>query len=214
MGIAYLSFARSTAITRSAGVLATIAVVTAGCGPNPPGEAELSGPAVITSVSPSIPPATTASPSTSPTTIDLGVITADGYGPYQVGMSLVAADNAGLLVDQQSTEGCPGWVVAKGTDGYAEISLIFYDGNLLWLDVDKPGHATATGAQVGMAYPDVKAGYGGATEFTGPPGEKALSVRTGANTVFLRFDGSGKLARIEAGVADTLEFRYTDGEGC
>lgn len=159
-------------------------------------------------------PTPAASPTPSPTKADKGYLTAAGYGPYKIGLALAKAKSDKLLTKEKSTATCPGWVTGYGTGDYADVALVFFNGELAWLSVDKPAHQTATGAKTGLKLAAVKAMYGTAKELNGPPGEKALSVVSGKNALFFRFSKTGVLQLIEAGVAETLEFRYTEGEGC
>ncbi|WP_155375560.1 hypothetical protein [Catellatospora vulcania] len=172
-------------------------------------------PTAITSLSPSAVPSSAAAPAPSASPkVDKGFITAGGYGPYKIGLALAKADADKLVTKKQSAAGCPGWVAGFGSGAYADVAVVFYNGELLWFSTDGKSHQTAAGAKVGAKLADVKAMYAGAKELPGPNGEKALSVNSGKNTLFFRFTKAGVLQGIEAGSAETLEFRYTEGEGC
>ncbi|GAA1418319.1 hypothetical protein ACFQZ4_22795 [Catellatospora coxensis] len=192
-------------------VAALAAFGTAACGK---GGTPAAAPTAVTSLGPSAAPSSAApAPSPSPKA-EKGFITAGGYGPYVIGLALAKADAGKLVTKKQSTAGCPGWVAGFGSGEYADVAVIFYNGELLWFSTDGKSHQTAAGAQVGAKLAEVKAMYAGAKELPGPNGEKALSVDSGKNTLFFRFSKAGVLTGIEAGDAETLEFRYTEGEGC
>jgi len=189
-----------------------VALATAGClvrsegGPKEP-IVSTGGPVVTTA-----PP--TAAPTTPPAAEKLAPA---GIGPYAVGATLVALKSAKVLADLNESTGCAGWATARGTAPYGDaVTIIFYNGAVNWVEVTSPAISTVEGAKVGLTLAALKGIYGTkATELNDGLGGKAVSVH-GATALglFFRFDATGKVKTIEAGKSETLEFRFTEGEGC
>jgi len=164
------------------------------------------------------PPMTSAPPTTSPTTPPAAEkLASTGIGPYVVGAKLAALKSAKVLADLNESTGCTGWATAQGTAPYGDaVTIIFYNGAVNWVEVNSPAISTVEGAQVGMTLAALKGIYGTkATDLDDGLGGKAVSVH-GATALglFFRLDATGKVKTIEAGRSETLEFRFTEGEGC
>jgi hypothetical protein len=154
------------------------------------------------------PGGTSAKPGTSATTL-----TATGLGPYQVAVKRTALASAGVLGKVDTSKGCTDFVVAKGTSKYHAPTLVFYQGKLQYTSVTSTAVATGKGARVGTSYADVKNRHADGKELTDWLGAPAWFVTSGSNALLFRLK-NGKVHTIEAGVAEPLQFRYTDGEGC
>jgi len=145
-----------------------------------------------------------------------GVLGEDGIGPYLVGTAQSTLTNQGRLAGVTATSGCPNWATAKGTGVYAGLGLVFYQGRLDWVEVGAPGITARAGGRVGLTQAQLQAVYPGAALLTAALGAKAVAVRNVAsgNELFFRFGTGGTVSVIQAGPIETLEFRFTDGEGC
>jgi hypothetical protein len=190
-----------------------VAVAVAGClvrsegGPKEP-IGSTGGPAATTA------PPTAAPPPTTPPAAEK--LASNGVGPYQVGAKLAALKTANVLAGLNESTGCDGWATAQATAPYAgAVTIVFYNGAVNWVEVTSPAISTVEGAKVGMTLAAVKGVYGTkATELDDGLGGKAVSVHGAtANGLFFRF-AAGKVSTIEAGKSETLEFRFTEGEGC
>ncbi len=143
-------------------------------------------------------------------------LTEAGIGPYQVGAAQTTLANQGRLAGVKTTTGCPGWATATGTGGYTGVDLVFYNGKLNWVQVDTTAITARSGGRVGLTLSQVQGLYPGSVLLTAGLGAKAVAVRNIANgnELFFRFGATGTVSIIEAGPTETLEFRFTDGEGC
>ena len=139
-------------------------------------------------------------------------LSATGLGPYQEGTTRKKLTSAGLLTDVKSTKGCPDFVVATGLDEYQAPSLVFYQGKLQYIAVTSPKTTTVKGARVGMTAAEVKARHAG-KQLDDWVGATAWFATAGKDALLFRF-ADDKVERIEAGLAEPLQFRFTDGEGC
>jgi hypothetical protein len=140
-------------------------------------------------------------------------LSAAGLGPYQVAAPRAGLQEAGLLTSVDTSAGCPDFVVAKGLPGYQTPGLVFYQGKLQYASVTSSKTATTKGAKVGMKLADVKKKYPKGKQLDDWNGAVAWFAAEGRNALMFRFK-SNKVESIEAGVADPLQFRFTDGEGC
>lgn len=183
--------------------------------PPPPVASAVSAAASPTGPAPASPSTPAGSPSPAPTKAAAAVLTAKGIGKYVVGTKMTTLKASGLVMNEKPTMGCADWVIAQGTGDYANIGLVFYKGAILWINVDKNAPATAAGIKVGATYDAVVAAYPSALKLNDGLGGKAISAHDGDNALFFRFDpGNKTLMRIEAGKAETLDFRFQEGEGC
>ncbi len=179
--------------------LAGCSTGTGGTGGNPPPSPPAGGSATA--------------PPPSPTPATRPDLTTKGLGPYVVGARLDALRTAGLAVNVRETPACPGIAAAQGTAAYGKPDLAFYQGALQYLSVTDPQVRTADGAHVSMPEAQVRAAYAGATDINNIQGGRGLMVQEGANALLFHI-GTGVVSRIEAGLAEPLEFRFTEGEGC
>ncbi|GAB1694769.1 hypothetical protein [Krasilnikovia sp. M28-CT-15] len=147
-------------------------------------------------------------PATGDTTISAG-----GLGPYKIGVPQATLKSAGLITGAGAKKSCTGYTGATGLAKYGSPDLVFFKGRLLYLSVRDAGPTTAKGAKIGTALADVKRGY---------PGGKQLDDWTGA-TAWLAPHGDyallfgmkdDRVALVQAGMAEPLQFRYTDRQGC
>ena len=136
-------------------------------------------------------------------------------GSARTGSTLPAAglQDAALLTSVETSAGCPDFVVAKGLPGFQTPTLVFYRGKLQYASVTSSKLATTEGAKVGMKLADVKKKYPKGKQLGDWNGAIAWFAAEGENALMFRFKNN-KVQSIEAGVAEPLQFRFTDGEGC
>jgi hypothetical protein len=149
-------------------------------------------------------------PATSPSSINAG-----GLGPYRIGVSQedLAEDRLIGKVTASTSKNCPGYAGAKGLKRYGTPTLTFYRGRLLRLTVTGAGVATDKGVKVGASMGDVKRKH---------PGGKALADWTGKNAWFATVGDYGllfgmkndRVDAIQAGMAEPMQFKHTDNQGC
>jgi hypothetical protein len=191
-------------------------------GPAPAG----SGPAVVipssqpTAVLTTTPPAPSTGPSMAASTaageptqarVDDNLYPT-GIGPYRVGARFAELQSRGLLTDVQTDSVCPG-EGGRGLDSFYRPYLNFFDGRLTFLMIDDPRAHTAAGATPGMTLAEVKARHPDGRQLT-RLGHYIWLTSEGGYGMSFRFDDRGRVQMIEAGPAETLEFRFTEGEGC
>jgi hypothetical protein len=140
-------------------------------------------------------------------------VDAEGLGPYQVAVSNGELKSAGLLGKVESSKGCPDFVVARGLPAYQSPALVFFKGKLQYLSVTSPATPTAAGATIGMSLADVKQKHPAGKQLSDWNGGIGWFAQTESHALLFRFSG-GKVETIEAGLAEPLQFRFTDGEGC
>ena len=140
-------------------------------------------------------------------------LSASGLGPYQVAAARDDLKAAGLLGKVDASAGCPDFVVAKGLPQYQSPALVFHQGKLQYTRVTSSRTATSAGAKVGMKLADVKKKYPAGKQLDDWNGAIAWFATTGSNALMFRFKDN-KVESIEAGLAEPLQFRFTDGAGC
>jgi hypothetical protein len=140
-------------------------------------------------------------------------LSASGLGPYQVAATRDDLKAAGLLGKVDTPAGCPDFVVAKGLPQYQSPALVFHQGKLQYTRVISSKTATNAGARVGMRLADVRKRYPAGKQLDDWNGAIAWFATTGSNALMFRFKDN-KVESIEAGLAEPLQFRFTDGEGC
>ena len=141
------------------------------------------------------------------------VLTASGLGPYKVGSSQKDLKAAGLLGKIDSSAGCPDFAVVKGLSKYQTPTLVFFQGKLQYTSVTSTKVATDKGAAVGMPSADVPVRHPEGKQLDDFYGATAWFAPSGKNALLFRIE-DGKVESIEAGLAEPLQFRFTDGEGC
>ncbi|MCA2213627.1 hypothetical protein [Jidongwangia harbinensis] len=149
-------------------------------------------------------------PATSESSINAG-----GLGPYQIGVSQedLAEDRLIGKVTASTSKNCPGYAGAKGLKRYGTPTLTFYRGRLLRLTVTGDGVATDQGVKIGASMGEVRRKH---------PGGKALADWTGKNAWFATVGDYGLLLEmqndrvdaIQAGMAEPMQFKHTDNQGC
>jgi hypothetical protein len=142
-------------------------------------------------------------------------ITAGGLGPYRIGVSAedLLEDRVVGKVTASTSANCPGYAGAKGLKRYGTPTLTFFRGRLLRLTVTGDGVGTDRGVKVGTSMADARKKY---------PAGKALADWTGKNAWFatvgdygLLFDTrDDRVAAIQAGMAEPMQFKHTDNQGC
>jgi hypothetical protein len=193
-------------------VLASVALAaTAGCTANdrsPQAQPTSSATHKLT-----IPPPTTA-PATTPAAAP--ELSGKGVGPYTVGMALSALKSSNAVVEVNGSNGCPDWKTAKGTGKYKAVALVFFKDKLDWVEVSTPDFSTVEGAKVGMPLTAVAGAFGSqAKQLSDGLGGKAVGVsQSGGSGLVFRANADGNVNLIQAGAYETLEFKFTDGEGC
>jgi hypothetical protein len=141
------------------------------------------------------------------------VVTAGGFGPYKIGVSQKDLDKAGLIgkVDAAKGGNCAGYATSKGIKKYASPALVFFQGRLLRLTVtaggtDKGIKTGATMAEVQKAYPDGK-------QLDDSIGRGSWLAATGDFALLFDMQDQ-KVAAIQAGMTEPMQFKYTDNQGC
>jgi hypothetical protein len=198
--------------------------------PPPPAAAGSPAPAVPSAAPPASPAAATTVPSGRPEivtnpdgTVNSGgprpatsdsQLTAGGIGPYKIGVARKDLESAKLVgkVTSIRSENCAGYATAKGLARYKSPALMFFEGRLLRLTVtadvqtDKGVRIGTTMAKVKASYPDGKQ----IDDFTGRGSWLATVGDFG-----LLFDmRDGKVAAMQAGMTEPMQFKYTDNQGC
>jgi hypothetical protein len=189
-------------------ILIGAAALLAGCG----GGADK--PDVTVSPTPSVSGVASPSVSTTPPAKNLPVLSMTGAGHYQLGAKLSTLDSE--LQQKESSTACGDWTVAKGQGDYADLAVVFFEGAVVYVSIDQPTLATDKGIKVGSTKDEATAAYPAGTILSDGQGGSALSVHgAGGNGLLLRFNqSSATVATIDAGKANDLDFRFTEGEGC
>jgi hypothetical protein len=215
---------------RAALVLAALAVLgSAACSPDGQGAAGQSAPATVGSASADVPPAAggtsvqpaftenpdgTINRSGGPRPATSGsTVTAGGLGPYQVGVAVGELRAAGLVTRIAPIKGCAGYTGAIGAHRYHSPDLVFYQGRLLHLTVDSARVATDKGVQVGTRAANVRGRYPGGKQLDDWAGNSAWLAVQGDYALLFAMK-NGKVTRVQAGMAEPLQFKFTDNQGC
>jgi hypothetical protein len=141
------------------------------------------------------------------------LLAASGLGPYQVAVTSADLKAAGLLGTVDKAGACPGFVVATGLGTYAKPGLVFYQGKLQYTRVTSASTSTTEGVKVGTQLADVKKKYPKGKQLDDWNGAIAWFATSGSDALLFRIKND-KVESIEAGLAEPLQFRFTDGEGC
>jgi hypothetical protein len=149
-------------------------------------------------------------PATSATTV-----TAGGFGPYKIGVSQADLASTGLIgkVSAARSANCPEYATATGLSKYHSPALVFYGGKLLHLTVTSADVATDKGVKVGASLATVKGQYPGGKQLDDWTGTSAWFATVG-DFALLFPTRNGKVAAIQAGMAEPLQYKYTDNQGC
>ena len=138
------------------------------------------------------------------------VLSAAGLGPYAIGMKQSELKSAQLFRGATTKQKC---TTAKGLGEYESPALAFSGGKLERLAVTSADISTTTGAKVGTDYADVKSMYPAGKQLDDWVGASAWYTLEGGNALLFRIE-DGKVAAIEAGPSQSLQFHYTDKQGC
>jgi hypothetical protein len=138
------------------------------------------------------------------------VLTAAGIGPYSIGVKQGELKEAGLVGKVTTKKTCG---TAKGLSEYHAPALAFTDGHLQRLTVTSTKIATPTGAKVGTSYANLKGMYPAGKQLDDWVGASAWYTLDGGNALLFRIK-DGKVASIDAGAGQVVQFFYTDKQGC
>jgi hypothetical protein len=138
------------------------------------------------------------------------VLTAAGVGPYSIGVAQGELKTAGLVGKVTTKKTCG---AAKGLSKYHSPDLAFTSGRLQRLTVTSTDIATPTGAKVGTTYASLKGMYPAGKQLDDWVGASAWYTLDGGNALLFRIKDD-KVASIDAGAGSTLQFFYTDKQGC
>jgi hypothetical protein len=143
------------------------------------------------------------------------VLTAGGFGPYKIGVSQKDLESGDLIGKVSAVKGgnCPGYGTAKGIGRYHSPALVFFKGRLLRLTLSTDEVATDKGVKAGATMSDVQGKYPGGKQIDDWTGRGAWLATVG--DYGLLFDmRDGKVAAIQAGMTEPMQFKYTDNQGC
>ena len=142
-------------------------------------------------------------------------LTAGGFGPYKIGVSQADLRAAGLLgkVSKARQDNCKDYTEAKGLSKYHSPALSFYNGRLLHLSVSSSAIKTDKGVKVGTTLANVKGQYPSGKQLTDYSGAGAWFATNGAYALLFGI-GNDKVKTIQAGMAEPIQFKYTDDQGC
>lgn len=138
------------------------------------------------------------------------VLSAAGVGPYAIGVKQQELTSSGLVGKVSTKDAC---ATARGLSDYDSPALAFSGGKLQRLTVTSTKLATSTGATVGSSYADVKGQYPGGKQLNDWNGASAWYALDGANALLFRIKDD-KVASIDAGAGQAVQFKYTDQQGC
>jgi hypothetical protein len=138
-----------------------------------------------------------------------------GLGPYTAGTGSLGLKLGDLLADYHQDAECPnGLYYGRGVKKYHSPYLTFTAKfKLLYIDVDDTAVATTAGVRVGTTYATVKRLHPEGRQYTNQ-GVHAWVVKQGSNALLIGIGDNGRVDGFEAGDAETVLFRFTDGEGC
>jgi hypothetical protein len=142
-------------------------------------------------------------------------LTAGGLGPYKIGIARKDLESAKLVgkVTPIKSDNCTGYATAKGVAKYHGPLLVFYDGRLLRLTVTNTKVKTDQGVTIGSTMSDVRKRYPAGKQIDDWTGRGAWLATVG--DYGLLFDvRDDKVAAVQAGMAEPMQYRYTDRQGC
>lgn len=149
-----------------------------------------------------------AQPSTTESKLNAG-----GLGPYKVGATVEALQSAKLISGVGPADGCADYTVAKGTSKYHSPQLIFFKGRLLHLTVTSADVKTDKGIKIGSALANVKGSYPDGKVLNDWSGGSAWLTTTGDYALLFPIKNN-KVGQVQAGMAEPVQFKYTDNQGC
>ncbi|MFI7596858.1 hypothetical protein [Actinoplanes sp. NPDC049681] len=142
--------------------------------------------------------------------VEPDVLAAAGLGPYAIGVAQRDLKSAGLIGAVSTKQKC---ATAKGLADYASPALAFSDGKLERISVTSRDVSTATGAEVGTTYAKVKQLYPSGKQLDDWVGAKAWFAVDGGNALLFVIKND-RVASMQAGPAQALQFHHTDDQGC
>jgi hypothetical protein len=140
-------------------------------------------------------------------------LSAGGLGPYKVGVTAESLQSAGLITGVAPANGCTGYTTGKGTSKYHSPQLVFFKGRLLRLTVTSNEIKTDKGIKIGSALANVKGSYPNGKELNDWAGSSAWLAMTGDYALLFPIKNN-KVGQVQAGMAEPIQFKYTDNQGC
>lgn len=147
-------------------------------------------------------------PSTSQAKLNAG-----GLGPYKIGASVEALQKAKLLTGVGPAAACTNYTTAKGTGKYHSPQLVFFKGRLLHLTVGSSAVQTDKGIKIGSPMANVQGSYPDGKVLNDWAGGSAWLTMTGDYALLFPLKDD-KVAQVQAGMAEPIQFKYTDNQGC
>ncbi|GIG91485.1 hypothetical protein [Plantactinospora endophytica] len=144
------------------------------------------------------------------------VLTADGIGPYRIGVSTRTGLLAqGLVTNVEEEQTCTGFYSGQATGRYAGILLLRFQGNrLVLLSSTDPTIRTRAGGRVGMTLDELEQQYGpqGAIEY-GKWTLRAYVVPSGGRIIaFFEDPYTPYVYRIASGERDRVLASFVGGD--
>ncbi|MEV6344432.1 hypothetical protein [Actinoplanes sp. NPDC051851] len=138
-------------------------------------------------------------------------ISADGFGPYEIGATQEETIADGLIDSASDTgNGC---ATATGPGRYLSPALLFAQGKLVQIRVTAAQATTTDGVAPGAPLADVQAAYPAGKAVTGTGGVQGWETVGGTGALLVEVTG-GTASALTAGVATTVEKVFTTGQGC
>ena len=149
----------------------------------------------------------------SPPAISKDKLSAGGLGPYKIGVTLQSLQSAKLVTSVAAAKSCDNYTTAKGMSKYGTPDLVFFKGRLLHMTVRSTAVATDKGLKIGSSLAKVKSGYPDGKQLDDWIGQSAWLAMNGDYALLFPIK-NGKVALMQAGMAEPLQFKYTDNQGC
>jgi hypothetical protein len=142
-------------------------------------------------------------------------ISAGGLGPYKIGATLRQLQADGLVgkTAKLRADNCLNHLSAKGEAKYHSPELVFFDGRLLRMTVSGSKVTTSRGLEGGSKMAAVQAKYPEGKRIDDWTGKPAWLSTIGDYGLLFVFSGD-KVATVQAGMAEPMQFKYTDNQGC
>jgi hypothetical protein len=160
------------------------------------------------------PDGTVNSASAKPVTAE-STMSAGGLGPYKIGATLKDLQADGLVgkTEKLRADNCPDYLGAKGKAKYHSPQLVFFDGRLLRLTVSGDGVTTSRGVKIGSKVATVRSKYADGKQIDDWTGRPAWLSTIGDYGLLFELTGD-KVSGLQAGMAEPMQFKYTDNQGC
>ncbi len=142
-------------------------------------------------------------------------LTAGGLGPYKIGVAQKDLTAAGLVgkVTAVESANCAKYATAKGLAKYRAPLLTFYDGRLLRINLTSGKVRTDKGVTIGTPMAEVKKRYPAGKQIDDWSGRGSWLATVG--DFGLLFDvRDDRVAALQAGMTEPMQFKYTDNQGC